>query len=163
MIRHIIGMITGCFPVFRYIHSQKSEITTMTRPHPVICLSTKFCNSKRGRTHETNILKWLRYIQHVQRVIPVTLDSHFHARILFPVFFRDAINNSKSRTIFWFYSHQLGVHFLWNIFNHPVNGNINSFQWNFFPLIHRPKSISNIIMLIRTTLLNSCISTMIVC
>ena len=26
----------------------------MTRPSPVICLPTKFCNSKRGHTHETN-------------------------------------------------------------------------------------------------------------
>ena len=61
--RNIVCCIIGRFTIFRCINTEDRKVTTMTRPHPVIRISSKLSDRRRRSTYHTNILIYCLYKQ----------------------------------------------------------------------------------------------------
>ena len=61
--RNIVCCIIGWFTIFRCINTEDRKVTTMTRPHPVIRISSKLSDRRRRSTYHTNILIYYLYKQ----------------------------------------------------------------------------------------------------
>src|SRR5690606_33740647 len=125
-----------------------SEIAGMTRPLPVVGISTKFPNAFRRRSYQTNIVIILIY----EIVIFITLKERTYRNSIFSafvVFFFDQRNFLLNSFIAICLAH-LVVYFRQNAFRYIVHtnkeSNIKRFWLKFSFVIFRPITVFQIVL-----------------
>ena len=74
LIRNIIGTKISRLSVFTHVYTKHSEIASMTRPFPVVGVASKFTNTFRRCSYQSNIAV---HIIHIQKVL-VALEHTCH-------------------------------------------------------------------------------------
>ncbi len=78
----IISSIVSRIVVFVSVDAQHREVTCVTRPHPVVSVTTKFTNAFRRVTYETNI----SVCAVNEKIKLITVEETFHFSFVLSTF-----------------------------------------------------------------------------